>query len=152
MIYKYSDPEIQRYVEICIGILLKKDLLLLENQAHERAISHKLAEYLQTKFQDLHVDCEYNRKGSDIKKVEGNNVLPDIIIHRRNSNENILVIEMKITNDDGHDIKRLKKFTSQNGELKYQLGLFLKLSDSCEEPILQWFKEGKKIPATLENR
>ena len=45
----------------CIQELFTKDLLLIANNVSERSITHKLAEYLQHKFPQYNVDCEYNR-------------------------------------------------------------------------------------------
>lgn len=41
--------------------LFTKDFVLLKNDVSERAITHKLAIYLQDRFPELNVDCEYNR-------------------------------------------------------------------------------------------
>lgn len=38
----------------------EKERYLLENNANERSLTHKLAEYLNLEFQDFDVDCEYN--------------------------------------------------------------------------------------------
>ncbi len=43
---------------------MKKDSRLLELVAHEQAISHRIAYYLENQFykkQKLNVDCEYNK-------------------------------------------------------------------------------------------
>jgi len=150
--YKYTNEEIKRKVNIAIGILFKNDSFLLENNVHERSIAHKLAEYLQIQFLDWDVDCEYNLKELEIKELEGisqcsshratDRVLPDIIIHKRNSNYNLLVVEIKTNyQDDAYDIEKLKLFTANNGEYKYVLGLFIKFNRS-NNPSMRWFKNG----------
>ena len=70
-------------------------------------------------FDDWNVDCEYNRQQANTKQLEflkvvrkilkdekvrlkpddttSKSVFPDIIVHRRNTDENLLVIEMKKT-------------------------------------------------------
>lgn len=154
MFYNYSMEEVKKGVEICLGIFFRNDSFLLQNNANERSVSHKLAEYLQKQFSDWNVDCEYNRKGLDKKILEGirecseqketDRVLPDIIIHRRNTNDNLLVVEIKIKNDDSCDIEKLKKFTSSEGEFRYKLGLFIKFN-LTNEPSRRWFKAGKEI-------
>lgn len=57
--------EVEQLVAQSISDLLREDRLLLQNDVAERAITHKLAEYIQTKLPPrippLHVDCEYNR-------------------------------------------------------------------------------------------
>jgi len=147
----YDNLEIQKLVEDCLEIFSRNDSFLIQNRVNERSVSHKLAEYLQKQFQDWDVDCEYNRKGLDIKTLEKindcsdqrttNRVLPDIIIHKRNTDENLLVIEIKIENEDSCDIEKLKLFTSTEGEFRYQLGLFIKFN-LTSGPSLRWFKDG----------
>lgn len=154
MIYNYTDKEIKKKVNIALGILFKNDTFLLKNSVHERSIAHKLAEYLQNQFLDWEVDCEYNLKGLKPKELEGINqcstqrttdrVLPDIIIHKRNKNHNLVVIEIKTNNqDDVCDIEKLKLFSDQSKDYKYVLGLFIKFN-SLDVPSLRWFKNGKE--------
>jgi hypothetical protein len=139
-----ADDEIKKKVEFCIRQLLRNDYHLLEINAHERSIAHKLAEYLQQQFHDWHVDCEYNRHGIEIKKLDEARVYPDIIVHLRNTPFNLLVIELKCSNENYEgDIEKLKKFTDQNGEFKYKLGLFLKILDKEIKEMI-WFKNGQK--------
>jgi hypothetical protein len=138
------DSEIKIKVEFCIRQLLRNDHHLLKINAHERSIAHKLAEYLQQQFHDWHVDCEYNRHGIEIKKLGEARVYPDIIVHLRNTPFNLLVIELKCSNENYEgDIEKLKKFTDQNGEFKYKLGLFLKILDQEIKEMI-WFKNGQK--------
>ena len=138
------DSEIKRKVEFCIRQLLRNDRHLLEIKANERSIAYKLAEYLQQQFHDWHVDCEYNRHGIEIKKLGEARVYPDIIVHLRNTPFNLLVIELKCSNENYKgDIEKLKKFTDQNGEFKYKLGLFLKILDQEIKEMI-WFKNGQK--------
>jgi len=117
-----------------------RDLLVV--RASERSISHKIAECLQREFDDLSVDCEYNRRGkhtkrlgnlctkggspSNLKRKPGT-VFPDIVVHRRNTqSENVLVIEIKKSDSKrshDKDIEKLKAFTCP--PYAYQIGLFL---------------------------
>lgn len=76
-------------------------------------------------------------------------IIPDIIIHERNTDKNnLLVIEMKKEDDDNCDIKKLKGLTYQNGVFKYKLGLFIKF-DPQYKPILMWFEDGREIDLWL---
>ena len=113
---------------------------LLNVNASERSISHKLAEHLQTQFPSFNVDCEYNRHSNDIKRLEyyrpktikvdsleAKTIFPDIVVHERgNDKKNLLVTEIKKSNsrqDHTPDFEKLKAFTgSQYG---YKVGLFL---------------------------
>jgi hypothetical protein len=139
-----SDEEIKKKVYICIRQLLKNDLHLLEIRANERRIAHKLAEYLQQQFPDWHVDVEYNRHGIEIKELDEKRVYPDIIVHLRNTPFNLLVIELKCSDEKyDSDIEKLKKFTDQNGEFKYKLSLFLKIINGGIKEV-RWFKNGRE--------
>jgi hypothetical protein len=139
-----SDEEIKKKVCACIRQLFKNDLHLLEIGANERSIAHKLAEYLQQQFPDWHVDVEYNRHGMEIKELDEKRVYPDIIVHLRNTFFNLLVIEIKCSDEKYDiDIEKLKRFTDQNDEFKYKLGLFLKLING-EIKEVRWFKNGQE--------
>jgi hypothetical protein len=130
---KHVDERVQRVIRDC----LSKEVELLELDANERRITHKIAEHLQLVFRELgyDVDCEYNRDGYNTKKLwlrsrsvrnddsEGDTVFPDIIVHRRGTRNNLVVIEAKkITNGDRSDLEKLKAFKTQLGyKLCYRL-------------------------------
>lgn len=158
--------EVTEKISIAVDCLLKHDVFLLEKNVNERSISHKLAEYLQKQFPQYHVDCEYNRmqglrgEGFITKRlelgiegkiapddIEAKTVFPDIIIHRRGSNEdNLVVLEIKKerhTNkaNSDYDITKLKEFTQQ---LKYKLGMFLEFSADKVKNI-KCVKDGKEL-------
>lgn len=146
--YQPNFKEICQKVDIAIKILLKKDRFLLENGVHERSISHKLAEYLQTQFPDWNVDCEYNRKGHETKKLRrtcstDDKIYPDIIIHQRSTKENLLVIEIKSSDlSEECDIEKLKLFTS-NTEFEYTYGIFIRFTGT-KKPELHWYAKGQE--------
>ena len=124
--------------------LLEEDRFLLVNDLNERSISHTLAEHLQTEFADWHVDCEYNRNYAVIKRLregspepsaddaEARTVYPDIVVHRRNADENLLVVEIKKStnsNNEEYDLTKLRSFLSQ---LHYTYGAFIKFETGTE--------------------
>jgi hypothetical protein len=53
--------DVKAKLEAAIISLLEEDHYLIQNNVSERAITHKLAEYLQKEFPEYKVDCEYNR-------------------------------------------------------------------------------------------
>jgi hypothetical protein len=136
--------EVRSKIETAYKKLLKKDLHLLEKDVNERSITHKLAEYLQSEFSEYHVDCEYNRNGlnkkvidsfkEDIKSddVEAVTVYPDIIIHHRGTNDNLVVIEAKKNHNQEDDKKKLKLYIDI---LKYEFAYCIRF------PIKQEVKE-----------
>jgi hypothetical protein len=148
-----SDESIQKKVETAICLLKKNDVFLLQNNVNERSISHKLAEYLQAQFKSWHVDCEYNRDNARAKSLnlpkrnapdddlDARTVFPDIIVHHRNTSENLLVIEIKKSNnseDDKFDRKKIKAFIK---DLKYKYGLFIKFQVASNDASykIKWF-------------
>ena len=52
--------KIIKKVDDSINSLLENDNWLIRHDLSGLCISHKLAEYLQTKFPEYNVDCEYN--------------------------------------------------------------------------------------------
>jgi hypothetical protein len=119
--------------------LILADSEILFNDINERSISHRLANYLEPHFPGWNVDCEYNRNHHDPKRLQiqrrniesddtqATTVFPDIIIHRRGTDENLVVIEMKKTTSqesDSYDIGKLNAFKEQLG---YQFGIFIKV-------------------------
>lgn len=119
--------EVVRSVHAAYRDLVENDFALFEVDANERSLTHKLAEHLQRQFPDWHVDCEYNRKGELPKRLkvttvrtnntDGGTVFPDIIIHHRKTNENLVVIEAKknSTVGTGDVEEKLRTYISDHG-------------------------------------
>ena len=143
-----SREEIKRTIIECIEELFTKDWCILENDVSERAITHKLAEYLQHRIPYLNVDCEYNRNATEgigepkllswLKDQDRENTndpnldddeklsvsaYPDIIVHRRMINaENLLVVEVKKRKSQVNhswDHKKLTAFTENSQQNSY---------------------------------
>ena len=127
--------------------LLRSDGEILAMDVNERSISHRLASYLEPFFQGWNVDCEYNRNHDDPKRLEiirrniqsddtqATTVFPDIIVHRRGTDENFVVIEMKKTSSqeaDDYDLKKLSAFKEQLG---YQFAIFVKVRTDINPSI-----------------
>ena len=147
-----DDSEVQAKLQSAIGLLFKNDSFLLDKNVHERTIAHKLAEYLQQLWPEWNVDCEYDKKGLDIKRLDGisecneqrrtDRVLPDIVVHYRNSDLNLLVIEIKTKHADCEcDYRKLELFTSEDGEYKYRYGLFVRFN-KLNRPEMKWYMGG----------
>jgi hypothetical protein len=147
----YKKEQIKSKILKCINLLLKHDLFLLKNDAQERSITHKLAEYIQQEFLEWHVDCEYN-KNLDKTKIRENDsrFTPDIIVHIRDTKNNLLIIEVKkSTGQDNDEDNRLKEATKSNSKFNYRLGLFIMFytgqKDYQNDPELKWFENGEEI-------
>ena len=141
---------IKEKIEKAVRLLLRNDLFLLANDSDEWTISHKLAEYIQQGFPDWHVDVEYNRDKDQVKTLDEEKVRPDIIVHIRNTDSNLLVIEVKKFNNPENtnlDRKRLEKFTSLEGKYRYELGLlaiFYVGNDYQKVPIFEYYENGEQ--------
>ena len=98
----------------------------------ERAIVFRFGIYFQmevdkSKYKEYNLDCEYNRNHADVKKLPSfeKGVYPDMILHKRGSNDdNIVVIEFKgwWNNDQDKDKLKIKEFVDKRGKYKYMEG------------------------------
>lgn len=151
-----DELEIQQKVQKALECLLIHDRYLLENNVNERSISHKPACYLQIEFgRDWDVDCEYNRDHDITKELQarpkliGDNdttaktVFPDIIVHHRGKEDNLLVIEMKKTisiqeSSRNFDLHKLQAFQGERFHYCHTLYLQLKTGRSIGVDEMQW--------------
>lgn len=143
--------EVQARVQAAVRCLQDNDLYLFEKDACERAIAHRFAVCLEREFPGWQVDCEYdvlppNEAGIAINKYanlrmrrkEGKfialeekevvSVYPDIIVHHRGTDENLLVIEVKKSKHDDEiafDLMKLEAYR-QDGHLQYRFALFVR--------------------------
>ncbi len=127
-----------------------KDIILLKISANERAATHRIACLLQNYFPDWDVDCEYNRKEAAKKRLSGDLVLPDIIVHKRGTTKNLLCIEAKKAENSQEsqdkDKMRLCNFTDPKGEYGYRFGVLMILSLKYPYKIdCQWFRNGHAV-------
>lgn len=110
-----QDREIRLRVETALRQLSVLDRHLLANDANERALRHRLAVQLEKHFDHWDVDCEYDIFEADPKRLAeleraltiavmgkplardtfGLSVFPDIIIHHRKTDENLLALEIR---------------------------------------------------------
>ncbi|EMT50019.1 hypothetical protein I532_24567 [Brevibacillus borstelensis AK1] len=123
----WSMEEIESLLEKCLQMVLDRDLHLLQIKAKEECINHRLALYLEKELEsyDYHVDLEYNKHFSDKKMIsvygEEQSIRPDILIHRRNCDDNnLLIIEAKKGGSNKRD--RLKVKELLESPFKYQYG------------------------------
>lgn len=163
-----------------IDRLGQQDTWLWQNDLSERSLAHRLAVYLEPLFPGYDVDCEYNgdvgsldgqkrifmleqqlRQAIGVKKFESDFmenevidrlVFPDIIVHRRGTNEhNLCVLEIKKSTSRvpaHYDRLKLSAYTSNvNGNtLRYKLGVFILLRmDVHVQYELEFFQNGDVI-------
>lgn len=124
-----TEAEVHTALNQAIEKLLEMDHHLLDADASERSLSHRLAVHMIDRFPDYEIDCEYNRDGFDVKKLtlagrdvydtelDAVTVFPDIIVHKRGSqNNNLLVIEIKKASSlvsPDYDIEKLNAFKTE---------------------------------------
>ena len=149
------------YIEQMLDKLYKRDEFLLQKKLDitERAITHRMGMFLQQILTDeFDVDCEYNRMGKKsfgkidytegdyfAKRVclsegevpddddKGSRVFPDIIVHKRGTANNYMIIEVKIdwkSSKAGHDVKKLDAYKA---DLKYKHAFYIQLTEKRED-------------------
>jgi hypothetical protein len=125
-----------------LGEFYAREAHLLEKDLGERALTHRLAVHLESRFAGWDVDCDYNRlgerrlrlpKGSIVSTDDdiGKSVYPDIVVHRRTVPENLLAIEVrKAANHQPpeHDRHKLRAMTDPHLWHAYRAGVLLMLA------------------------
>jgi len=125
-----------------LGEFYAREDFLFEKDLGERALTHRLAVYLERQFPGWQVDCDYDRlgertlrmpKGSIVSTDDhlGKSVYPDIVVHQRAIPENLLAVEVrKATNHQPpeHDQQKLRALTDPNLWFAYRIGVFLTLA------------------------
>jgi hypothetical protein len=124
-----------------LGVFYARETFLLEKDASERALAHRLAVHLESRFFGWDVDCEYNRLGerrlllpkATIVSTDddvGKSIYPDIVVHRRTVPENLLAIEIRKGGNYqplDHDRHKLRALTDPHLWFAYRIGLLLVL-------------------------
>ena len=158
-------------IEIALDRLYRQDDYLIYNRPNvrlstkehhhvgERTIVFRFAHYLQCLmdhsgcFSEYVVDCEYNRNGPKVKSLPDifDQTFPDLVIHKRDSNDfNLLVMEFKPwwENDSDKilkDVKKLSGFTSTNHEFEYRYakGYFIMVEKNKADLLKIPFTQGR---------
>lgn len=122
-----SDPMEESYfkafVEDAVAQLVQEQRDLLDLEVNEPTLSHHLIVLLQAIVPEgLSADPEYSKRGRNQKLLRFHDghqqrVRPDIVIHRRGTDDhNLLVLELKkVGKDLTHDRAKLEAFRAQYG-------------------------------------
>lgn len=135
-----------------LSYLLENDHDLLDIDANERSITFRFAMYLQPLFPDWTVDCEFNRDGVEPKRLghlelypdsedeQARTVFPDVIVHRRGTEKNYLVIEFKKSTSNVDRQIDLRKLRGYKQQLGYTYALFVEVGTDGQACItaLEW--------------
>lgn len=131
-----------------------KDVVLFEDNcggSSERSMVFRIGHYMQNEIskrddcQEFVVDCEYNRHGNNVKQINNEKILPDLILHKRKNDEsNILIMEFKKETNQGdgvsNDLRKLKYLTAEDFEYKYRYGFHVVLKN--EEAEISVYENG----------
>lgn len=126
--------ELRQYIKsigTALDRLYKNDTYLI-NQKMERECVGRILGYLMCEEENMHgltFDTEYHKDKDDVKKLNGAAKRPDIILHHRgNDCANKIWIEFKTQHRyQEHDLQKLRDATRNDGQLRYELGLFIML-------------------------
>jgi hypothetical protein len=139
--------DLRKIIQLLLQDFLNKENQLLVNNSGEQAISHRLAVLLESKFTEWDVDCEYNRDQETIKHLsyaidqlepaKERNVVPDIIIHKRMTSNNLLVIEVKKSTNPETDDRDINKLIAFKEQLGYEEALFVRFLTGDKVPGIQ---------------
>ncbi len=131
--------------------LYHNDHSLIRRKCCERSIVFRLGHYLVNSMEEynLDVDCEYNRNGDNPKSLTGKkHNSPDIVIHKRETNEyNLLIMEVKTPNDAHeddfkNDKEKLIGFTEPD-VYSYEWGVHLYISATVCSMV--WWQNGQAV-------
>ncbi len=141
----------------------RNDFTLIEHSMEQACVA-RIFYYMQKalkqdrrfdSFSRYNLDCEYNKNYAQIKETPRcpNGTRPDIILHRRLSNDsNKLVVEFKsrrgrnkkdLSSGQSIDIIKLEDFTKQ-GVYRYFLGVYVKLMKRGAR--YTYFQNGRETP------
>lgn len=145
-------------IESAISEFNKNETYLIKNDLSERCICARFATYIteslkNTPYSDYDVDVEYNRgangKEYGVKKIDNNPITVDLIVHKREYDEdngfiNLICIEMKKSTDRRgccDDETRLRKMCSWEYNFHYSEGFMILVNmKECQLEIKENFK------------
>jgi hypothetical protein len=117
------------------------ETFLLEKEAGERALTHRLAVQFERQFPGWEIDCEYDRLGDRTLRLPrgttvssddhlAKSIYPDIVVHQRGIPNNLLAIEVRKSANHQpleHDQHKLRALTDPHLWFAYWIGVLLTL-------------------------
>lgn len=135
-----TEDTVRRKLKAALGAFFRHERQLLDSGIREESLSHRLAEHISAQFPGWHVDAEYDKVHVDgipaPKKYISSTgaefaAIPDIIVHERQTMNNLLAIEIKKTKNRrgrGKDFEKLRAYKRPPYCYKHavfvELGLF----------------------------
>jgi hypothetical protein len=143
-----------------------REAFLLEHDLGERALTHRLAVYLERQFPEWQVDCDYDRLGERMLRLPHGSIVstddhlaksiyPDIVVHQRGIPNNLLAIEVRKASNHqppDHDRHKLQAMTDPHLWFAYGIGVLLVLGKNSvvsdvyvggviDTPTAKWLAE-----------
>lgn len=143
-----------------------RETFLLEKDLGERTLTHRLAVHLEKQFPGWAVDCDYNRLGERTLRLPhgtivstddhlAKSVYPDIVVHKRETPNNLLAIEVRKASNHQppeHDQHKLRALTDPHLWFAYEVGVYLVLGKKSvvadvyvgsviDQPLSGWLAE-----------
>ena len=117
------------------------EAFLLEKDAGERALTHRLAVHFEKQFPGWETDCEYDRLGDRTLRLPRGSIVstddhlaksiyPDIVVHQRAIPNNLLAVEVRKSANHQpleHDQHKLQALTDPHLWFAYWIGVLLTL-------------------------
>ena len=139
-----------KMLESSLQELVQKDMALIDRGVQEECINHRFAicleKNLYAEYRNLSVDLEYNKNYSNPKVMdiggERKNIIPDIIIHERNTNnKNFLFVEAKKNYMNKKDIAKLEESLEDPYNYHYSLSIEYRVKGNTMNLILREYNE-----------
>lgn len=133
---KPIDAEVKTRLSTALKSFFQEERKLLESDVREDGLSHRLAVHIGRQFKGWDVDAEYDKMHIDgvpsEKKYIGtdgkeHHAIPDIIVHRRQTMENFVAIEIKKLGRNRGRERDFVKLTAYKGQLHYQFAAFVEI-------------------------
>lgn len=134
----------------------QEDLSIMKNDSSERAKVHRIAMYMENFIKEQNdfdfsyvVDCEYNLVQGDKKQLSTNiydddrvhnlYFYPDLIVHERNSKNNLFCCEFKNKTNSKIDLKKIIQLITDD-KYKYSVGAVFNFKNIEDEDFIEKIK------------
>ena len=121
--------------------LYAREAFLFEHDLGERALTHRLAVYVEQQFRNFEVDCDFDRLGPRTLNLPhgsivstddhlGKSIYPDIVVHRRAVPSNLIAVEVRKASNHQpveHDRHKLRAMTDPHVWFAYGIGVLVTL-------------------------
>ncbi|KAA0699981.1 hypothetical protein DTW90_11805 [Neorhizobium sp. P12A] len=129
--------------EILGGLILGIRELLSDRRigrfdTRERAVMGRLARFMAPHYRGWDIDTDHERRGDDPKYLDvlpngepgRKPIIPDIIVHELGTQHNLLVVELKLSDNANIalDLWKLSQMTRENGLYAYSVGAHIILN------------------------